>query len=168
MFPASSAAKDAVCGERNGAHLCPRQRRQPFSGASDDRPRYAGRFGILLRQSVFPLRGSADHNHLFGARLRGKPCPIGNDRRFLHALLRSFTQKFELFTAIHSESETVEEKVLFYLSQMCPNQEFKGVETAAFQLGCSRRQLQRVLQDLCAQQKIKKLGKGWYRLEPKS
>lgn len=93
---------------------------------------------------------------------------LENDRRFLHALLRSFTQKFELFTAIHSESETVEEKVLFYLSQMCPNHEFKGVETAAFQLGCSRRQLQRVLQDLCAQRKIKKLGKGWYRLEQKS
>ncbi len=93
---------------------------------------------------------------------------LENDRRFLHALLRSFTQKFELFTAIHSESETVEEKILFYLSQMCPNQEFKGVDTVAFQLGCSRRQLQRVLKDLCAQQKIKKLGKGWYRLETKS
>ena len=85
---------------------------------------------------------------------------LENDRRFLHALLRSFTQKFELFTAIHSESETVEEKILFYLSQMCPNQEFKGVDTVAFQLGCSRRQLQRGAQRFVCTAKNQKTRQG--------
>ena len=70
------------------------------------------------------------------------------DTRFLHTLLQSYADKLKFFS----------------LENICPMHEINGIETAIFQLRCSRRQLQRVLKQLCDNEKITKVGKGRYKL----
>lgn len=89
---------------------------------------------------------------------------LEQDVPFLHMLLRSCSDKLRLFAFVDVPAETIEERVLLYLEQVCPSHELKGIEAAVLQLRCSRRQLQRVLAKLCASGEIEKLGKGHYRL----
>ena len=86
------------------------------------------------------------------------------DILFLHTLLHSYAKKMQLFTMIDALAETIEERVLLYLKDFSPTHELIGIEAAILQLRCSRRQLQRVLQKLCAEGKVEKIGKGRYRL----
>lgn len=86
------------------------------------------------------------------------------DLRFLHMLLQSYADKF-FFPLADTMITTLEERVLFYLNNICPQHEINGIETAVFQLRCSRRQLQRVLKKLCDNGKLKKIGKGKYKLD---
>ncbi len=51
-----------------------------------------------------------------------------------------------------------------HMKNICPLHEINCIETAIFQLRCSRRQLQRVLKKLCDCGKIEKMGKGKYKL----
>ncbi len=86
------------------------------------------------------------------------------DLRFLHMLLHSYAEKLRIFSLADAVTTTLEERVLLYLKNVCPAHEINGIETAIFQLRCSRRQLQRVLKSLCDSGDIKKTGKGRYKL----
>lgn len=86
------------------------------------------------------------------------------DILFLHTLLRSYAEKMKLLVLVDIPAETIEDRVLLYLKNFCPSYELIGIEAATLQLRCSRRQLQRVLQKLCAEGKVEKTGKGKYRL----
>ena len=66
------------------------------------------------------------------------------------------------YSQLHPES--LQERLTAILENECSNQSFKGVEEMANRLRCSRRQLQRVLKDLCLSQVLEKTGKGEYRL----
>ena len=57
---------------------------------------------------------------------------------------------------------SLKERILAYMNYKCPDKILKGVEKAAFQLHCSPRQLQRILNELVDNGQIKKLGKGCY------
>ena len=94
------------------------------------------------------------------------PCraQLEHDFRFLHVLLRSYAEKLQTFATMEIPTSTIEERVLLYLKHASPAHELNGVGPATFQLRCSRRQLQRVLRDLCVAGKIEKTGKGRYRL----
>ena len=94
------------------------------------------------------------------------PCrdALDRDLRFLHTLLRSYAGKIKLFSEMDITAATIEERVLMYMATACPGRELRGVEAAALQLRCSRRQLQRVLKKLCAEGRAEKTGKGRYRL----
>ncbi|EFB76464.1 Crp/Fnr family transcriptional regulator [Subdoligranulum variabile] len=89
---------------------------------------------------------------------------LHRDLRFLHALLHSYAEKLQFFAFVDAPAETLEERVLLYLKNFCPNHEFTGIEMAVSRLRCSRRQLQRVLQKLCTNGTIQKVGKGHYKL----
>lgn len=89
---------------------------------------------------------------------------LEQDVRFLHMLLRSFSQKLNMISSIGVTPVSLEERVLFYIQNVCPDGELRGVEAATFQLRCSRRQLQRVLQALCQAGRLCKVGKGRYAL----
>ena len=98
---------------------------------------------------------------------------LERDVRFLHALLDSVTEKLELFSLLESSADTIEDRVLLYMRNMCPDGELQGVGETTLKLRCSRRQLQRVLKKLCEEGKVKKTGKGCYRVaegteEPKN
>lgn len=89
---------------------------------------------------------------------------LERDLRFLHLLLRSYADKLRIFSAVDTVTTALEERVLLYMRNVCPLREINGIETAIFQLRCSRRQLQRVLKKLCETGQIEKIGKGRYRL----
>lgn len=89
---------------------------------------------------------------------------LQNDVRFLHTLLRSYEEKLQLFAFVDAQAASIEERVLLYMQNYCPEQELHGIEAAVLQLRCSRRQLQRVLHKLCENGSVQKLGKGRYRL----
>lgn len=84
------------------------------------------------------------------------------DVRFLHMLLKSYSDKLRLFALMDVSSSSIEERVLLYMRDLCPSHELNGVDTAVHHLRCSRRQLQRVLKELCESGKIKKIGRGRY------
>lgn len=89
---------------------------------------------------------------------------LHRDLRFLHVLLHSYADKLQFFAFVDAPAETLEDRVLLYLKNFCPDHEFTGIEMAVSRLRCSRRQLQRVLQKLCNNGTIQKVGKGHYRL----
>ena len=88
---------------------------------------------------------------------------LDRDIKFLHLMLSSCTKKLDLY-AMDDAAQTVERRLLFYMEYSCQDKTLRGVERAAFQLRCSRRQLQRTLKKLCEQGKIIHMGKGSYRL----
>lgn len=86
-----------------------------------------------------------------------------DDNTFLRFLLRSVAHKA---ASIKTDLKytTIEQKLLNHLRCSCPGGELRGIEGAAVQLRCSRRQLQRVLRDLCEKGVLAKQGKGVYKL----
>lgn len=87
---------------------------------------------------------------------------LWNDSRFLHAILRSLSDKLMRIAFTEGVSETVEERVISYLKDFSNDGALDGVEDATYMLRCSRRQLQRVLRKLTDKGIIKKAGKGRY------
>ncbi|MCD7809566.1 MAG: cyclic nucleotide-binding domain-containing protein [Erysipelotrichaceae bacterium] len=87
---------------------------------------------------------------------------LNHDVKFLHLLLSSYSNKLIQASTMNTIAPTIEERVLLYFQT---NYQLKGIEKASIQLHCSRRQLQRVLKKLCDNNKIKKIGKGSYRLK---
>ena len=90
---------------------------------------------------------------------------LEEDIRFLRFLLKSISDKVYLTETLDSPVISVEEKLIHYLREECENRILSGVEHAALRLRCSRRQLQRVLSELCDEGLVVKIGKGKYRLE---
>lgn len=86
------------------------------------------------------------------------------DTIFLRFLLHSLAHKMAMFSQSTASFSSLEEHLLYYLEQQCPTHQFKGVEAVSTHLRCSRRQLQRLLKDLCEKGLIEKVGKGEYRL----
>lgn len=89
---------------------------------------------------------------------------LESDLKFLHMLLRSYTDKLALFS-FSEAAPTIEAKVLMYMENFSENHEIHGIEEAVHQLHCSRRQLQRVLAKLCETGRIQKTGRGRYKLK---
>ena len=89
---------------------------------------------------------------------------LHSDLQFLHTLLRSYVEKLQFFAFVDAPAETLEERVLLYLKNFCPEHELCGIEAAVSRLRCSRRQLQRVLRSLCEKNLVEKTGRGRYQL----
>ena len=87
---------------------------------------------------------------------------LWNDSRFLHALLRSLSDKLMRIAFTEGVSETVEDRVISYLRDFSTDGSIKGIEDATYMLRYSRRQLQRVLRKLSDDGIIQKVGKGRY------
>lgn len=83
---------------------------------------------------------------------------------FLRILCRSMAEKMAAITALDAAPCSLEDRVLTYMRYKCRDGVLKGLEREAFRLHCSARQLQRILNGLCARGLAQKLGKGTYRL----
>jgi len=59
---------------------------------------------------------------------------------------------------------SLSERVINFMTYKCEARTFKGIEKAAFKLHCSSRQLQRIMNALEEEGKVRKIGKGAYRL----
>lgn len=82
----------------------------------------------------------------------------------MRILAESLTGKIEAIM-LQNTALSLQERVLSYMRYRCENGNLKGVEQAAFQLHCSPRQLQRILNGFEADGSIRKTGKGSYVLE---
>ncbi len=83
---------------------------------------------------------------------------------FLMLICDSLSHKIGAITAVEAAPATLEERVLSYMKYKCNSQILKGMEQAAFQLHCSTRQLQRIMNKNEVAGVVKKLGKGTYQL----
>ena len=92
---------------------------------------------------------------------------LNQDADFLRLVNRSLAAKLEHISYMDIRKKTVEERLLFFLEYVFPDRTMQSVEQAAVMLRCSRRQLQRVLRNLCEAGTIKKTGKGKYMLVKK-
>ena len=89
---------------------------------------------------------------------------LEKDPVFLRFVLEQLAQKLSYSAILDASTQTLEEKVLFYLRIVQPNHEIPSITEALQPLHCSRRQLQRVVKKLCDEELLVKTGKGRYRL----
>ncbi len=100
--------------------------------------------------------------------------PLGNlrqslmaDPRFLRRLLdHTCNQLAELIRKDMHTHLSVSQRLLAYLRHSPDAAAFRGVDTMAFRLHCSRSQIQRALRQLVEEGAIRKTGKGSYALNP--
>lgn len=90
---------------------------------------------------------------------------LENDPIFLRFVLVQLAEKLSLSSRIDVVTQTLEEKLIFYLSNVEPNHEIVSVSQTLQVLHCSRRQLQRVLKRLCDDNILIKKGRGCYVLK---
>lgn len=84
-----------------------------------------------------------------------------NNAAFLRVLAESLVKKTQA-SITHNSPGTLRERVLAYMRYRCKDGILKGVEHAAFQLHCSPRHLQRLLNDFTDEGIVTKTGKGTY------
>ena len=89
---------------------------------------------------------------------------LKNDQVFLRFVLEQLAKKLSCSAILDASSQTLEEKVLFYLRIVQPDHAISSITEALQPLHCSRRQLQRVVKKLCDEKVLAKTGKGRYRL----
>ncbi|MBR5316880.1 MAG: hypothetical protein IKU39_03200 [Lachnospiraceae bacterium] len=88
-----------------------------------------------------------------------------DDKRFLQYLVKRMSGS--IYHATHMLSYmnySIEDRLIYHLKYIYPNHTFSGMDLTAKRLQCSRRQLQRVVNQLVKENKIKKIGKGTYSL----
>lgn len=84
---------------------------------------------------------------------------------FLRMIAKSSSIILNVVTKKEAVPTSLKERLLAYMHYKCPDQILRGVEKVAFQLHCSPRQLQRVLNELTDCGGTEKIGKGAYRLK---
>lgn len=84
--------------------------------------------------------------------------------RFLQLICESLTEKMESVTTTNAAPASLKQRVLTYMKYKCGKGELEGLQQAAFNLNCSARQLQRILNQYEADGVIIKTGKGTYQL----
>ena len=84
--------------------------------------------------------------------------------QFLQLICESLTRKMESVTTTDAAPASLKQRVLTYMKYKCSGGELKGLQKAAFQLNCSARQLQRILNQHEADGTVIKTGKGSYQL----
>ncbi|MBR3358346.1 MAG: hypothetical protein IKG46_11075 [Solobacterium sp.] len=94
--------------------------------------------------------------------LRDVRSQLENDPVFLRFLLSSAAQKLEQITLSMTEPKDLTERLLHYIDTQCDNGVLDGVGIAAAALQCSRRQLQRILKQLCDDGILDRSAKGRY------
>lgn len=74
---------------------------------------------------------------------------LKNDNRFLLFLLKKVLNTQSQRATMNTLYNELEDKLLFYIENICENKTIDNVSTAVTAMGCSRRQLQRILKKLC-------------------
>lgn len=89
---------------------------------------------------------------------------LERDTEFLLFLLGSTAEKFMRLALAEHPPEPLEKRLLGFLRGSQPDHTLHGIYPGTLQLHCSRAQLQRVVRKLCQEGRLRKLGKGEYRL----
>ena len=86
------------------------------------------------------------------------------DAGLLSAIAKSLIDTVKTITMQNVAPPSLRERTYSYMLYKCEGKQLKGVEKAAFQLHCSPRQLQRVLNAFVQDGIAKKIGKGSFEL----
>ena len=88
-----------------------------------------------------------------------------SNNQFLRLICRNMSDKLLAAAMCDAVSSSLSERVWNYIQFKCENGILKGLEKNAFQLHCSERQLQRIMNDFRSKGMVKKIGKGTYQRE---
>ena len=91
---------------------------------------------------------------------------LHRDVRFLNFIIGRMSRRMAESSAVSLPSQSIEDKLINYLTRLSPEHEINGIEKTVTQIHCSRRQLQRVIAKMCAEGRLLKKGKGRYALCP--
>ena len=83
---------------------------------------------------------------------------------FLRVLAKTLADRFKFIALQDAAPSTLTERVISYMNYISEDRTIKGIEKTAYQLHCSPRQLQRILNTLEESGTIKKIGKGSYEI----
>ncbi|MBO6240571.1 MAG: hypothetical protein J6O61_07035 [Butyrivibrio sp.] len=83
---------------------------------------------------------------------------------FLRVLAKTLADRFKSIALQDAAPSSLTERVISYMTYISEDKALKGVEKTAYQLHCSPRQLQRILNSLEKSGAIKKIGKGSYEM----
>ena len=90
---------------------------------------------------------------------------LWNDLKFLQFLVKHMSRTIYIATnSMEGATDNVQERLLNYIKNECPDGTFSGMELTAKRLRCSRRQLQRVICQLLEEGRLTKTGWGKYSL----
>ena len=87
------------------------------------------------------------------------------NNQVLRLICRNMSDKLLAATMCDAVSSSLSERVWNYMQFKCENGILKGLEKTAFQLHCSERQLQRIMNGFQSKGMVKKIGKGTYQIE---
>ena len=87
------------------------------------------------------------------------------NNQFLRLICRNMSDKLLSATMCDAASSSLSERVWNYMQFKCEDGTLKGLEKIAFQLHCSERQLQRIMNGFQSKGMVKKIGKGTYQVE---
>lgn len=85
-----------------------------------------------------------------------------NDVTLLRMIAKDLANKLQVLSNQNAMASSIKERVINYITYYCDDHILSGVEQTAWRLHCSPRQLQRILNELVKEEKIKKIGKGTY------
>ena len=85
--------------------------------------------------------------------------------QFLLLICKNMAGKLSAAMMRDAVSSSISERVWNYMQFKCENGILKGLEKTAFQLHCSERQLQRIMNEFQSKGMIKKIGKGTYQIK---
>ena len=80
----------------------------------------------------------------------------------LMRMLSSVVDKLGAAASLRIDQRPLEERILSYIRNECPQQTLSGIDNAAFRLHSSRRQMHRTLSRLCDEGVISRISKGRY------
>jgi len=83
---------------------------------------------------------------------------------FLRMLSKTLADRFKHIALQDAAPGSLTERVISYMNYIREDKTIKGVEKTAYQLHCSSRQLQRILNNLESSGIVRKVGKGTYEL----
>ena len=83
---------------------------------------------------------------------------------FLRVLSKTLAERFKNMALQDAAPSSLSERVISYMTYISNDKTLKGVEKTAYQLHCSPRQLQRILNNLENDGIVRKIGKGSYEL----
>lgn len=87
-----------------------------------------------------------------------------SNNSFLILICNSLSAKIGTMTTIDAVPAFLTERVMSYMKYKCGDGTLKEIEKTAFQLHCSARQLQRILNQSERAGLVKKIGKGTYKI----
>ena len=108
---------------------------------------------------------AADEVLCLGLSLKRYGEVLRKDVTFLNYLTQSLVKKIHWSIFFNQGVSNFEEKLIFYVKHRYSGGIIKGTDTLADQIGCSRRQLQRILKKLVEQEKVEKISKGCYQFK---